>query len=42
MFRQVLGKTLGLVGYTIQYSCIAHCAFEYIGEFVVVCITKIA
>lgn len=36
MFRRALGKTLGFVGYTIQYGCIAHCAFEYIGEFVVV------
>ncbi|XP_018523535.1 mitochondrial inner membrane protease subunit 1 isoform X2 [Lates calcarifer] len=35
MFRRVLGKTLGFVGYTVQYGCIAHCAFEYIGEFVV-------
>ncbi|XP_043992773.1 mitochondrial inner membrane protease subunit 1 isoform X1 [Gambusia affinis] len=35
MFRHTLGKTLGLLGYTIQYGCIAHCAFEYIGEFVV-------
>ncbi|XP_035992293.1 mitochondrial inner membrane protease subunit 1 isoform X2 [Fundulus heteroclitus] len=35
MFRSMLGKALGLVGYTIQYGCIAHCAFEYIGEFVV-------
>ncbi|XP_036951876.1 mitochondrial inner membrane protease subunit 1 [Acanthopagrus latus] len=35
MFRRVLGKTLGFVGYTIQYGCIAHCAFEYIGEVVV-------
>ncbi|XP_077421026.1 mitochondrial inner membrane protease subunit 1 [Vanacampus margaritifer] len=35
MFRRVLGKTLGFVGYTIQYGCIAHCAFEYIGEIVV-------
>ncbi|XP_026176267.1 mitochondrial inner membrane protease subunit 1 isoform X2 [Mastacembelus armatus] len=34
MLRQVLGRTLGFVGYTIQYGCIAHCAFEYIGEFV--------
>ncbi|XP_076144177.1 mitochondrial inner membrane protease subunit 1 [Alosa pseudoharengus] len=34
MFRRALGKTLGFVGYTIQYGCIAHCAFEYIGEFV--------
>lgn len=40
MFRRVLGKTLGFVGYTIQYGCIAHCAFEYIGEFVVVRIVK--
>ncbi|XP_061621984.1 mitochondrial inner membrane protease subunit 1 isoform X1 [Phyllopteryx taeniolatus] len=35
MFSRVLGKTLGFVGYTIQYGCIAHCAFEYIGEIVV-------
>nr|XP_046196104.1 mitochondrial inner membrane protease subunit 1-like isoform X2 [Oncorhynchus gorbuscha] len=34
MFRSALGKTLGFVGYTIQYGCVAHCAFEYIGEFV--------
>jgi hypothetical protein len=37
MFRSALGKTLGFVGYTIQYGCVAHCAFEYIGEFVAVC-----
>lgn len=42
MFRSLLGKTLGFVGYTIQYGCIAHCAFEYIGEFVVVCIPIIS
>lgn len=41
MFRRVLGKTLGFVGYTVQYGCIAHCAFEYIGEFVVVSILYI-
>ncbi|KAM4602763.1 mitochondrial inner membrane protease subunit 1 [Polymixia lowei] len=35
MFRRALGKTLGFVGYTIQYGCIAHCAFEYLGELVV-------
>lgn len=34
MFRRALGKSVGFVGYTIQYGCIAHCAFEYIGEFV--------
>lgn len=36
MLRGVLGKTLGFVGYTVQYGCIAHCAFEYLGEVVVV------
>ncbi|MBN3326074.1 IMP1L protease, partial [Atractosteus spatula] len=34
MFRRAVGKALGFVGYTIQYGCIAHCAFEYIGELV--------
>ncbi|XP_014443298.1 mitochondrial inner membrane protease subunit 1 isoform X4 [Tupaia chinensis] len=34
MLRGVLGKTLRLVGYTIQYGCIAHCAFEYVGGVV--------
>lgn len=41
MFRRVLGKTFGFVGYTIQYGCIAHCAFEYIGELVVVRIKRL-
>lgn len=36
MLRSVLGKTLGFVGYAVQYGCIAHCTFEYIGEVVVV------
>ncbi|KAI4904440.1 hypothetical protein NFI96_031284 [Prochilodus magdalenae] len=35
MVYSFLGKTLGFVGFTIQYGCLAHCAFEYIGEFVV-------
>lgn len=39
MLRSVLGKTLGFVGYAVQYGCVAHCAFEYIGEVVVVGIT---
>uniref|UniRef100_A0A2K5XD16 IMP2-like protein n=1 Tax=Mandrillus leucophaeus TaxID=9568 RepID=A0A2K5XD16_MANLE len=25
------GETFRLAGYTIQYGCIAHCAFEYVG-----------
>lgn len=41
MLRSVLGKTFGFVGYAVQYGCIAHCAFEYIGEFVVVRIISI-
>lgn len=39
MLRSVLGKTLGFVGYAVQYGCVAHCAFEYIGEVVVVGVT---
>ena len=38
MFRRSLRWTLDFVRYTIQYGCIGHCAFEYIGEFVVVSI----
>ncbi|XP_076879276.1 mitochondrial inner membrane protease subunit 1 isoform X2 [Brachyhypopomus gauderio] len=34
MLHSRMGKFLGFVGYTIQYGCIAHCAFEYVGEFV--------
>lgn len=34
MLRGILGKTFRLVGYTIQYACIAHCAFEYVGGVV--------
>ncbi|XP_052006541.1 mitochondrial inner membrane protease subunit 1-like isoform X1 [Xyrauchen texanus] len=34
MFRGFFAKTLSFVGYTVQYGCIAHCAFEYIGELV--------
>ncbi|KAJ3594047.1 hypothetical protein NHX12_006379 [Muraenolepis orangiensis] len=36
MLGRMLGKSLGLVGYMVQYGCIAHCAFEYLGELVVV------
>ncbi|XP_056872750.1 mitochondrial inner membrane protease subunit 1 isoform X2 [Takifugu flavidus] len=35
MFRHTLGKTAAFVGYAIQYGCVAHCAFEYVGEVVV-------
>lgn len=35
MFK-FLSKTAGLVGYVIQYGCLTHCTFEYIGDFVVV------
>ncbi|KAM9605809.1 mitochondrial inner membrane protease subunit 1 isoform 2-T2 [Morphnus guianensis] len=35
MLRNALGKTFRFVGYTVQYGCIAHCAFEYLGGIVV-------
>ncbi|XP_052870321.1 mitochondrial inner membrane protease subunit 1 [Anopheles cruzii] len=34
MFKFV-SKALGVCGYIIQYGCITHCTFEYIGDFVV-------
>uniref|UniRef100_A0A672P6C9 Mitochondrial inner membrane protease subunit n=1 Tax=Sinocyclocheilus grahami TaxID=75366 RepID=A0A672P6C9_SINGR len=34
MFRGFFVKTISFVGYTVQYGCIAHCAFEHIGKFV--------
>ncbi|XP_067902708.1 mitochondrial inner membrane protease subunit 1 isoform X2 [Heterodontus francisci] len=34
MLGRFFGKVLGLAGFTIQYGCIAHCAFEYLGEIV--------
>jgi len=36
MLRSVLGKTFRFLGYTVQYGCMAHCAFEYLGGIVVV------
>ncbi|XP_040265965.1 mitochondrial inner membrane protease subunit 1 isoform X2 [Bufo bufo] len=35
MIRKVIGKSLGFLGYAIQYGCIAHCTFEYLGEIVI-------
>ncbi|XP_039211851.1 mitochondrial inner membrane protease subunit 1 isoform X2 [Crotalus tigris] len=34
MLKDVIGKTFRLLGYTIQYGCIAHCVFEYLGGIV--------
>ena len=31
-----LSKALGICGYIVQYGCITHCTFEYLGDFVVV------
>uniref|UniRef100_A0A4X2KFT8 Peptidase S26 domain-containing protein n=1 Tax=Vombatus ursinus TaxID=29139 RepID=A0A4X2KFT8_VOMUR len=31
ILRNILGKTFRLLGYNLQYGCIAHCAFEYVG-----------
>ncbi|XP_014600524.1 PREDICTED: mitochondrial inner membrane protease subunit 1 [Polistes canadensis] len=35
MFSKHIYKVLSVLGVTLQYACITHCAFEYIGEFVV-------
>ncbi|XP_049532353.1 mitochondrial inner membrane protease subunit 1 [Anopheles darlingi] len=35
MNLNLLSKALGVCGYVIQYGCITHCTFEYIGDFVV-------
>ncbi|KAM3855590.1 mitochondrial inner membrane protease subunit 1 isoform 2-T2 [Vipera latastei] len=34
MLQDVIGKTFRLLGYTIQYGCIAHCVLEYLGGIV--------
>ncbi|XP_048463309.1 mitochondrial inner membrane protease subunit 1 [Rhincodon typus] len=34
MLGRLFGKVLGFTGFTIQYGCIAHCTFEYLGEIV--------
>ncbi|XP_053698329.1 mitochondrial inner membrane protease subunit 1 [Sabethes cyaneus] len=34
MFK-TLAKIAGICSYVIQYGCVTHCAFEYIGDFVV-------
>ncbi|KAI5630756.1 peptidase s24-like domain-containing protein [Phthorimaea operculella] len=33
-FLKIIGKTCGFVGYVVQYACVTHCAFEYVGDFV--------
>lgn len=35
MFK-FLSKVAGICGYVVQYGCITHCTFEYLGDFVVV------
>lgn len=35
MFK-IISRAAGFVGYVIQYACIAHCTFEYVGDFVIV------
>ncbi|RZC33990.1 mitochondrial inner membrane protease subunit 1 [Asbolus verrucosus] len=32
--KKILLKVFGSVGYVVQYACLAHCTFEYIGDFV--------
>lgn len=35
-FAKIIGKTCGIVGLVTQYACVTHCAFEYVGDFVMV------
>uniref|UniRef100_A0A8C0CQK7 Peptidase S26 domain-containing protein n=1 Tax=Balaenoptera musculus TaxID=9771 RepID=A0A8C0CQK7_BALMU len=35
LLHGLLGKTLQLVGYTVQYNCVAHCVFEHVGGAVI-------
>ncbi|XP_026765044.1 mitochondrial inner membrane protease subunit 1 [Galleria mellonella] len=35
MSTKFIGKTCGFVGYALQYACITHCTFEYVGDLVV-------
>ncbi|KAJ8984417.1 hypothetical protein NQ317_012480 [Molorchus minor] len=32
--RKFILSTIGSVGYIIKYGCVAHCTFEYVGDFV--------
>ncbi|XP_070549696.1 mitochondrial inner membrane protease subunit 1-like [Ptychodera flava] len=32
--KKIAWKTLGLMGYAIQYGCIAHCTLEHIADYV--------
>lgn len=36
MVKPYVGKLLSAVGTLAQYTCITHCVFEYIGDFIVV------
>ncbi|XP_032511958.1 mitochondrial inner membrane protease subunit 1 [Danaus plexippus] len=33
-FIKFIGKTIGVTGYVLQYACLTHCTFEYVGDFV--------
>lgn len=37
-FIKFIGKTIGVTGYVLQYACLTHCTFEYVGDFVMVII----
>ncbi|KAH0998856.1 hypothetical protein HUJ04_013539 [Dendroctonus ponderosae] len=34
--KKGLFKLLGSLGYLVQYDCVVHCTFEYLGDFVLV------
>ncbi|XP_013185919.1 mitochondrial inner membrane protease subunit 1 [Amyelois transitella] len=34
VFVKFIGRTCGFAGYVLQYACVTHCTFEYLGDFV--------
>ncbi|XP_066246623.1 mitochondrial inner membrane protease subunit 1 [Euwallacea similis] len=32
--KQIIFKLLGTLGYVVQYGCVIHCTFEYLGDLV--------
>ncbi|KAJ8922697.1 hypothetical protein NQ315_007730 [Exocentrus adspersus] len=32
--KKFILSTIGSVGYIVKYGCVAHCMFEYVGDFV--------
>lgn len=42
IFSKFIGKSVGFLGYALQYACLTHCTFEYVGDFVMVSLSLYA